>query len=131
MSVSQRVLQGSCGVLAVLAMLAPSVMPWRQLAQAQANTTFVMLTANWCAPCRPVLQSVQSVAKAQGATVVQVDVDSPAAPEQAKKYGVSILRGHNVPMVYRVRSGDIDLVVDGAADAYADSDTLQAQLLAP
>ena len=90
-----------------------------------------MLTASWCAPCRPVLQAVQAVAKGQGASVVQVDVDSPAAPDQAKKYGVSILRGHDVPMVYRVRPGDIDLVVDGAADAYADSDTLQAQLLAP
>jgi thiol-disulfide isomerase/thioredoxin len=130
MSVSQRVLQGSCGVLAVLAMVAPSLSPWQQPAQAQ-STTFVMLTASWCAPCRPVLQAVQAVAKNQGAAVVQVDVDSPSAPDVAKKYGVSILRGHNVPLVYRVRSGDIDLVVDGAADAYGDSDTLQAQLLAP
>lgn len=130
MSLSSRVLQGSCSVLAVLAMLAPSVSVLQQPAHAQ-STTFVMLTANWCAPCRPVLQSVQAVAKAQGASVVQVDVDSPTAPEQAKKYGVSILRGHNVPLVYRVRPGDIDLVVDGAADACADSETLQAQLLAP
>ena len=131
MSLSSRVLQGSCGILAVLAILAPSVSPLRQVAQAQANTTFVMLTANWCAPCRPVLQAVQTVAKSQGATVVQIDVDSPTAPDQAKKYGVSILRGHDVPMVYRVRPGDTDLVVDGAAKAYTDSDTLQAQLLAP
>lgn len=130
MSLSQRVLQLSCGVVAVAAMVAPSL--WvSSPVLAAPNTTFVMMTATWCAPCRPVLQAVKTVAATQQAAVVQVDVDSPDAPDLAKKYGVSILRGHNVPMVYRVRPGDVDLVVDGAADAYGDTETLQAQLLAP
>ncbi|MFN8614648.1 MAG: hypothetical protein U0003_01895 [Vampirovibrionales bacterium] len=115
-----------CAVIAVLAVIAP----WKQPAQAGSETTYVMLTANWCAPCRPVWQAVYSVAKAQGAGTVQIDVDAPSAPSQASKYGVSILRGHNVPLVYRVRPGDVDLLVDGAADAY-DPDTLEGQLLAP
>jgi thiol-disulfide isomerase/thioredoxin len=72
----------------------------------------VVFTARWCASCATLVPGVQEVIKKLGIPFTLVDVDSPSAPTQASKFGLSIPR-ENLPQGYYIRGGAPSLVLNG------------------
>lgn len=65
--------------------------------------------ATWCAPCRAVKPTLESVEAATGVTVVDVDIDE--SPELAQTFGVRA-----VPTVFAVKNGQPVKMMVGAKD---------------
>lgn len=99
----------------------------KSLAQTKPNEV-VVLTANWCANCRRVVPIVKEAATQRGVAAVVIDVDSPAAPRQAKPYGINI-SGETLPVVYVIRQGQPTRVLDGKAYTYGQDDAVRGQIL--
>lgn len=85
-------------------------------------------TANWCASCRDIIPLAADIAQQNGVTITIIDVDDPQAPKRAKALGLAIPT-RDLPQVFVMRGGQGQLILDGAAVRYGQSEAARARLL--
>jgi thiol-disulfide isomerase/thioredoxin len=81
-------------------------------AWSQNKGNIVILEANWCATCREIVPIAREVASQNGLSVVEIDIDSPDAPKQARALGIGI-PSQEPPQVFYANHGRGTLLFNG------------------
>lgn len=95
-------------ILSSLALMTTNLLPsW-----SQDKGSIVVFEANWCASCREIVPIAREIASQNGLNLVEIDVDSPDAPKQARGLGVGI-PNDEPPQVFYAHKGRMSLLYNG------------------
>lgn len=87
----------------------------------------VIFTSQWCANCRQINPVASQLAQEKGITVHVIDVEDPAAPKQAQRFGLAIPSAE-LPQVYEVEKGQVVLIYDGNDYEYGMAEDIRADM---